>query len=75
MQMVTLYRVQNRNQLLFYSGDELQIVTFGACELLLFFFFKGTNPEGKQRMICDWLSSTCEIGKKYSTFFCFTQIF
>lgn len=30
MQMVTFYRLQNRNQLLFYSGDELNIVIFGA---------------------------------------------
>lgn len=36
MQLVTLYRLQNRNQL-FYSGDELQIVIFGACGLLLLF--------------------------------------
>lgn len=28
-----------------------------------FFFLKGPNPEGKQRMICDWLSSTCKIEK------------
>lgn len=46
----------------FYSGDELNIVISGARECF-FFFFKGTNHEGKQRMICDWLSSTCEIGK------------
>lgn len=39
MQTVTFYRLQNRNQLLFYSGDELNIVIFGACKCFFFFFF------------------------------------